>query len=101
MFKCNDCGIRFDSLRIYIEQHGLSTPPYEERAECPNCGSTDYEEVNGCRYCGDDTDDSRVDDICEDCLKEIELRFSEMLNRYFDETEIKALNIIFDGRDLK
>lgn len=101
MFKCNDCGAKFDSPRLHLETHGLSAPPFEERAECPECGSTDYKEPKGCRYCGDDITDSRADDICEDCLKEIEFRFSEMLNRKFEEAEIKALNIIFEGKDLK
>lgn len=44
MFKCNDCGAEFEEPRIYYETHGFSSPPFEERAECPNCGWTGFEE---------------------------------------------------------
>lgn len=44
MFKCNDCGAKFDSPKLHLETHGLSAPPFEERAECPECGWTGFEE---------------------------------------------------------
>lgn len=47
LVKCNDCGNTCyrDELKIFIERHGLSEPPYEHFAVCPFCGGTDIEEA--------------------------------------------------------
>lgn len=44
MYRCNDCGLEFDTPDEWEETHGLDTPPYEHISGCPGCGG-DYEEI--------------------------------------------------------
>ena len=38
MFKCLDCGRKFEYPDTRVEKHGLDGPPYEEWNCCPYCG---------------------------------------------------------------
>lgn len=44
MLICNECRERFSEPYIRYEDHGLFREPW---AECPECGSSDIEEVWG------------------------------------------------------
>lgn len=43
MYKCVDCGHKFDTPSVRYETHGLDCPPYEAWSTCPRCGG-DFEE---------------------------------------------------------
>lgn len=43
MFKCVDCGRKFEHPETRYEKHGLDCPPYEAWSCCPHCGG-DIEE---------------------------------------------------------
>lgn len=38
MFKCIDCGRKFRTPKTQYENHGHTSPPYEEWDCCPYCG---------------------------------------------------------------
>ena len=44
IWECTECGLKFDTPKIYTETHGLDFPPYEEYSGCPYCGGY-YEEL--------------------------------------------------------
>ena len=42
MFRCHSCGKVFTEPNVYIEKHGLDTPPYEQVPICPHCSSSEF-----------------------------------------------------------
>ena len=42
MFRCLECGIKFEKTLELIETHGLDTPPFEKRYVCPECKGSGY-----------------------------------------------------------
>lgn len=42
MFKCFECGDKFNYTLEITETHGLDTPPYEKRYVCPRCKGSGY-----------------------------------------------------------
>ncbi len=54
MYHCKDCNHKFEFVKVVLERHGLSTPPYERLLCCPFCsGRNFFEEQNfHCRFCG-------------------------------------------------
>ena len=94
MYKCT-CGATFSEPDTYCETHG------ETFSVCPSCKSTDYEESPKCDRCGEYFIESRANDTCEDCLEELEVKFSELIHENFNEYDLMLLNIIFDGRNLE
>lgn len=102
MFICEDCGETFLEPSISYD-----TVPYGDgyvkgpgQASCPYCHGN-FEEGKKCEHCGNYFLESRMNEICEDCLDELQTRFSNMLHNNFTEYEIKALNTIYEGKDLK
>ena len=45
LYRCNWCGSEFDTPDTYNEYHGEYDRAPEVWACCPECGSTDYDEV--------------------------------------------------------
>lgn len=45
MWECEWCGATFDEPDTYNEYHGEPDRAPEVWACCPECGSTDYDEV--------------------------------------------------------
>lgn len=37
MYKCRNCGARFEEPAVAFERHGLSEGPYESIEVCPYC----------------------------------------------------------------
>lgn len=95
MYKCNDCKSTFENCHTVIDDNS------EKWYVCPNCRSTDFDEAKRCEECGDFFVDSRENETCEECLKELQYRFSDLLHQNFTERQIRALNIIYEGKDLK
>ena len=91
MFKCNNCGAEFEEFDV-INDNG------EKWNVCPCCRGTEFDEAKKCEYCGNWFLESRVNEICEDCIDEIEVRFSKTLHNNFTEFERGVLNVIYDGR---
>ncbi len=44
MFYCEECYFTFTKPRVYVERHGLSSPPFEKVFACPKCGGLCIEE---------------------------------------------------------
>lgn len=44
-YMCRECGCEFDEPHITVERHGFTHGPFEHFAECPNCGSCDYDDA--------------------------------------------------------
>lgn len=78
MYFCLDCEELFKESKIWVEKHGLDSPPYEEWDGCPFCGGR-YIDAIFCDCCGNPIIGDYVtivtgDNICENCftLKNIE-----------------------------
>ena len=50
MYICCECNECFATPKPHVENHGLSTPPYEEYLACPYCGGA-YVEAHSCVCC--------------------------------------------------
>ena len=92
--KCRSCGVE-DFIPKYIN-YGLCDSQMGVPV-CPSCGSSDIEVGISCPLCGRFT----TDFYCADCENNLRERFSELLKSNFTPEEIKALNEIFDGKELE
>jgi hypothetical protein len=77
MYVCLDCLKHFKEPRLYIEKHGLDTPPYEQRYGCPHCGGA-YADAFVCDSCdewilGDYIKTTDGNRYCESCWQHMEL----------------------------
>lgn len=70
MYKCMDCGCEFEEPNFHNEYHGLDYGA-EKMYECPNCGSTDYEDSNLCDICGKYAWGSCFCESCKETAKEM------------------------------
>lgn len=73
MFICYECLKVFDEPKIWVEKHGLNTPPYEHYSGCPSCGGA-YTEAHRCECCDEWIDDVYIkteDDkrYCLECYR--------------------------------
>lgn len=71
MFICLECGNIFIEPKLYIETHGLDSPPYENFYGCPKCGGS-FNDVPRCDICGQYIEDEYIttnkgDIICDSC----------------------------------
>lgn len=77
MFICCDCENVFDEPKIFIQRHGLDTPPYEQYAGCPYCGGV-FIATYKCDACnkwiiGPYIKLNSGERICEECYTTYEL----------------------------
>lgn len=92
--RCRNCGAE-DFIPRYVNygfcdaQTGIPT--------CPSCGSEEIESGYSCSLCGR----YAVDEICDNCADNLRERFHELLEENFTPAEIKALNVIYDGKDIE
>ena len=92
--KCRNCGAedfipKFINYGFCDSQMGVPV--------CPLCGSSEIDVGFSCPLCGRFTTDA----YCGDCENNLRERFSELLKSNFTPEEIKALNEIFDGKELE
>lgn len=68
MWVCLNCGHTFSEPKLFVDMHGLDTPPYEEYNGCPQCGEA-YTEAYVCDCCGEWIIDKYVktEDGCRYC----------------------------------
>lgn len=67
MYICMDCHHEFE----HPKQTHNGGYYEEEWYECPDCGSTDYEELAECSECGaEKIKDHLINGMCEDCINE-------------------------------
>ena len=92
--KCRNCGAE-DFTPKYIN-YGFCDSQMGVPV-CPSCGSSEIDVGTSCPLCGSYTTDA----YCGYCARDLRDRFHEFLICNFDEKEIKALNEIFDGKDLE
>ena len=77
MFVCYDCEKTFYEPKIWINTHGLDTPPYERYSGCPYCGGA-FTEAYKCDCCdelivGPYIKLKNEERICENCYIAYEL----------------------------
>lgn len=89
--KCRNCGFFFDGYADLFEHENT----------CPNCNSHIFEEVEYCDLCGKYEVVKTHELCCKKCESEIKEEFQKMLNENFTKEEIKILNEIYDGEELK
>lgn len=89
-YHCRDCG-KEGFLPVVYGDEGYTTE------HCPFCDSDRVEWGYECPLCGRFTTDA----YCGDCENNLRERFRELLICNFTQEEIKALNEIFDGKDLE
>lgn len=88
--RCRDCGEDGFYPVVYADEgYGWE--------RCPTCGSDRIEWGNKCPLCGRYAEEI----YCDDCAQNLRDRFHELLICNFDQEEIKALNEIFDGKELE
>lgn len=91
--KCRNCGAE-DFTPKYIN-YGFCDSQMGVPV-CPSCGSPEIDVGTSCPLCGSYTTDA----YCGYCARDLRDRFHEFLICNFDEKEIKALNEIYDGKEL-
>lgn len=89
--KCRNCGVFFDGYADLFEHENT----------CPNCNSHIFEEVEYCDLCGKYEVVKPHELCCKKCESEIKEEFQKLLNENFTKAEIKILNEIYDGEELK
>ena len=77
MFVCYDCMETFEKPKVWVETHGLDTPPYEKIYGCPYCSGA-FTETHKCDCCDDWIVGSYIklnsgERICEDCYTTYDL----------------------------
>lgn len=93
MYRCFDCGRKFDEPYGYSEETGVVAPDgFRETAyveECPYCGSEDFNELETCVCCGEAKEyselfnvDRDIFDFCEDCYEELKTYMTEVSQRF-------------------
>ena len=92
--KCRNCGAedfipKLINYGFCDSQMGVPV--------CPSCGSSEIDVGISCPLCGRFTTDA----YCADCENNLRERFSELLKSNFTPEETKALNGIFDGKELE
>ena len=89
-YRCRDCGKDGFLPLVYGEDGYVAE-------HCPSCDSEQIEQGYACPLCGRYAEL----DYCDDCKQNLRERFHELLICNFDPEEIKALNEIFDGKELE
>ena len=92
--RCMNCGAEDF---VPYEMHDEYTNPQLCYHVCPECGSEEIEDGNACTLCGRYAGDGSV---CDDCADNLRDRFHELLICNFTPEEIRALNEIYDGKEL-
>ena len=93
MYKCMHCGHDFEKPKI-THNGGYWE---EEWAECPNCGSEDYEEYENCLECGaQKIPEALTHGFCKDCIETMEDEFQLVYDYGEQERAMVAGNGIFD-----
>ena len=89
--KCQNCGFVYDG---YVEL-------FKNGEECPSCKRYKFQEVEYCDLCGEHEVVKTHELCCQECESEIKEHFQKLLNENFTKAEIKILNEIYDGEELK
>lgn len=88
--RCRDCGEDGFYPVVYADEgYGWE--------RCPTCGSDRIEWGNKCPLCGRFTEEI----YCDDCKQNLESRVRELLRANFTPEEIKALNAVYDGKEIE
>lgn len=88
--RCRNCG-KDGFLPVVYAEEAYS------REHCPACDSDRVEWGNACPLCGRYADV----DYCDDCKQNLESSMRELLRANFTPEEIKALNTVYDGKEIE
>ncbi len=99
MYRCTDCGKRFEEVKTVFEEHGLDTPPYEKRVVCPSCYGTSIERVRAehCRCCGARLPANKTDycnDSCRIKGRKLWKAQSQRRRRYTESSLTKVISLL-------
>lgn len=94
-YKCSDCGADF--IMPKFVHYTNCRDPQMTLATCPDCASSEIMCGISCPLCGRFT----TDFYCTDCAQNLRERFHALLTCNFSAEEIKALNEIYDGKDIE
>ena len=99
MYRCTDCGKKFEEVKTVYERHGLDTPPYEKIAVCPSCNGTSIEVVRAehCRCCGIRLSANKTDycsDACRIKGRKLWQAQSARRRRYTESSLIKVVTML-------
>lgn len=100
MFKCLQCGHLFeDGEQLeWEDMHGLTSGNGEHFSGCPLCKG-DYQEIEPCKICG--TYQHEVEnEYCEDCKNNVKKRFSDFIEKEFNDEERKLLNELYEDKPI-
>ena len=90
MFICLHCGHQFTNP---TNRYNKAINRWEDDAECPNCGSEDFEEAEECVECGAlKCADYLINGMCEDCIKEAAHDMRTVFEYAQDNTELVEIN---------
>ena len=75
MFYCFDCGAEFEEPATQYENQGefWGAPAWEAFGACPECGSTEIDEMRRCQRCGEWTIEGEWADVylCPICYDDL------------------------------
>lgn len=90
MYICLHCGHQFTNA---TNRYNRIVNRWEDDAECPNCGSEDFEEAEECVECGAlKGADNLIHGMCDDCIN---IAAEDMRQAYeygADRTEVVEIN---------
>lgn len=90
MYICLHCGHKFTNA---TNRYNRIVNRWEDDAECPNCGSEDFEEAEECVECGAlKGADNLIHGMCDDCIN---IAAEDMRQAYeygADRTEVVEIN---------
>lgn len=90
MYICLHCGHKFTNA---TNRYNRIVNRWEDDAECPNCGSEDFEEAEECVECGAlKMSDNLIHGMCDDCIN---IAAEDMRQAYeygADRTEVVEIN---------
>lgn len=92
MYYCRNCKREFDVPQGYHEYYTESIAKWEEG--CPDCKSTEYDELKRCSRCGEIVPESELTEgMCPACEKEIQ----EKVNSFFRQFNEEEINYIYES----
>lgn len=86
MLICKDCGQTFEEEEVVVKKEHMGefwgAEAYEERCYCPHCGSSEFDEAEQCKICGEWFMQERWEEECPDCMNDLSEELHKLKNKY-------------------
>lgn len=101
-FVCPSCGYTADEADDFRPKCERDNDTGTYYYPCPRChDDMDVLEVERCAICDNLCLEAKEGEdgnsYCQSCVSAVKKRFSAVMNEYFDENELEALDIACDG----